>query len=75
MGFIGRNGAGNFNYAEGSSGLVQLNNGEKIPVVGFGTWQTLDGEVAEKSVIAAIDAGYRHIDTAAIYKNEGVCWR
>lgn len=53
------------------SDTYQLNNGEKIPVVGFGTWQTPDGEVAEKSVIAAIDAGYRHIDTAAIYKNEG----
>lgn len=52
------------------SDTYQLNNGEKIPVVGFGTWQTPDGEVAEKSVIAAIDAGYRHIDTAAIYKNE-----
>ena len=31
-----------------------LNNGEKIPVVGFGTWQTPDGDVAEKSVIAAL---------------------
>ena len=39
------------------SDTYQLNNGEKIPVVGFGTWQTPDGEVAEKSVIAAIDAG------------------
>ena len=47
-----------------------LNNGEKIPVVGFGTWQTPDGEVAEASVISAIEAGYRHIDTAAIYGNE-----
>ena len=47
-----------------------LNNGEKIPVVGFGTWQTPDGDVAEKSVIAALKAGYRHIDTAAVYKNE-----
>lgn len=47
-----------------------LNNGEKIPVVGFGTWQTPDGDVAEQSVITALEAGYRHIDTAAIYKNE-----
>ena len=47
-----------------------LNNGEKIPVVGFGTWQTPDGDVAEKSVIEALKAGYRHIDTAAVYKNE-----
>lgn len=48
----------------------KLSNGEKIPVVGFGTWQTPDGEVAEASVLAALKAGYRHIDTAAVYKNE-----
>lgn len=47
-----------------------LENGEKIPSIGFGTWQTPDGEVAEKAVIAAIKAGYRHIDTASAYKNE-----
>jgi Aldo/keto reductases, related to diketogulonate reductase len=47
-----------------------LSNGQKIPVVGFGTWQTPDGDVAEASVLAALKAGYRHIDTAAAYKNE-----
>ncbi|GFH40414.1 aldo/keto reductase [Lactococcus insecticola] len=47
-----------------------FSNGEKIPVVGFGTWQTPDGDVAESSVIEAIKAGYRHIDTAAAYGNE-----
>jgi diketogulonate reductase-like aldo/keto reductase len=47
-----------------------LNNGVKIPCVGFGTWQTPEGEVATSSVKAAIDSGYRHIDTAAIYGNE-----
>lgn len=47
-----------------------LNNGVKIPCVGFGTWQTPDGEVAANSVAAAIENGYRHIDTAAVYKNE-----
>lgn len=47
-----------------------LSNGVKIPVVGFGTWQTPDGEVAKSSVEAAIKAGYRHIDTAAMYGNE-----
>ena len=47
-----------------------LNNGLEIPVVGFGTWQTPDGEVAELSVITALKAGYTHIDTAAAYKNE-----
>ncbi|MHC5269518.1 aldo/keto reductase [Enterococcus sp. LJL98] len=48
----------------------QLNNGMEIPIVGFGTWQTPDGEVAEEAVLAALKAGYRLIDTAAVYGNE-----
>ncbi|MCD2257479.1 aldo/keto reductase [Lactobacillus sp. CC-MHH1034] len=48
----------------------ELANGVKIPIVGFGTWQTPDGQVAEASVLAALKAGYRHIDTAAAYGNE-----
>lgn len=52
------------------SDTYQLNNGVKIPIIGFGTWQTPSGEVAKKSVEAAIEAGYRHIDTAAAYGNE-----
>ena len=47
-----------------------LNNGVEIPVIGFGTWQTPDGDIAEESVLAALGAGYRHIDTAAAYGNE-----
>ena len=48
----------------------RLANGVQIPCVGFGTWQTPDGEVAVQSVIAALKAGYRHIDTASAYGNE-----
>ncbi|WEV70928.1 aldo/keto reductase [Lactobacillus sp. ESL0785] len=48
----------------------ELNNGVKIPVVGFGTWQTPNGVVAENAVLTAINAGYRMIDTAAAYGNE-----
>ncbi len=47
-----------------------LNNGLEIPRVGFGTWQTPDGQVAVDSVLAALEVGYRHIDTAAAYNNE-----
>ena len=47
-----------------------LNNGIKIPKVGFGTWQSASGEEAYNAVKAALEAGYRHIDTAAVYKNE-----
>ncbi len=48
----------------------KLNNGVEIPCIGFGTWQTPDGQVAMDSVKNAIRAGYRHIDTAAAYGNE-----
>lgn len=47
-----------------------LSNGAAIPCVGFGTWQTPAGEVGVNAVKAALAAGYRHIDTAAVYGNE-----
>lgn len=47
-----------------------LNNGVSIPVLGFGTWKAENGEVAYQAVLEALKTGYRHIDTAAIYKNE-----
>ena len=47
-----------------------LSNGYKIPCIGFGTWQTPDGETAVNAVKEAIKLGYKHIDTAAIYGNE-----
>ena len=47
-----------------------LNSYSRIPCIGFGTWQTPNGEVATNAVKAAIEAGYRHIDAAANYKNE-----
>jgi len=48
----------------------KLSNGVEIPCVGFGTFQTPDGEECISAVKYAIDAGYRHIDTALIYGNE-----
>lgn len=45
-----------------------LNNGTEIPDIGFGTWQTTEN--VQKTVKLALEAGYRHIDTAAIYGNE-----
>ncbi len=47
-----------------------LRNKVEIPCVGFGTYLTPDGDTAVKAVRDAIQAGYRHIDTAAVYKNE-----
>ncbi|EUC28825.1 hypothetical protein COCCADRAFT_40703 [Bipolaris zeicola 26-R-13] len=46
-----------------------LNTGAQIPALGFGTWQAKPGEV-EQAVETALKAGYRHIDCAAIYRNE-----
>lgn len=46
-----------------------LNTGAKIPAVGFGTWQAPRGQVCQ-AVETALRAGYRHIDCAAIYRNE-----
>lgn len=48
----------------------ELSNGVRIPVVGFGTWQSADGDEAYNAVLSALRAGYRHIDTAAAYENE-----
>ena len=47
-----------------------LSNGVKIPCVGFGTYKTPDGATCVESVKTAIEAGYRHIDTAEFYFNE-----
>ncbi|MBR2381090.1 MAG: aldo/keto reductase [Clostridia bacterium] len=47
-----------------------LNNGVKIPAIGFGTWQVADGEEGYSSCLAALKLGYRHIDTAFAYGNE-----
>ena len=46
-----------------------LSNGIKIPVLGLGTW-FIDDDKADKAVIAAVNIGYRHIDTAQAYGNE-----
>jgi diketogulonate reductase-like aldo/keto reductase len=49
---------------------VELNNGVKMPQLGFGVFQVTDLEVCEKGVVDAIQTGYRLIDTAASYMNE-----
>jgi len=49
---------------------VTLNNGVKMPILGFGVFQVTDLEECERSVVDAIETGYRLIDTAASYGNE-----
>lgn len=47
-----------------------LNNGLEMPWLGFGVFQIEDGQQVEQAVKAALEIGYRSIDTATIYKNE-----
>lgn len=49
---------------------VTLNNGVEMPILGFGVFQVTDLAECERSVIDAIETGYRLIDTAASYANE-----
>ena len=49
--------------------FYKLNNGQRIPKIALGTWQT-PNDVVATAVTAAIEAGYRHIDTAIAYENE-----
>lgn len=48
---------------------VTLNDGHRIPQLGFGVWQVSREQIVP-TVVGALEAGYRHIDTAAIYDNE-----
>lgn len=52
-----------------------LSNGVQIPKLGFGTWQIEDDENGCRAVVAALHAGYRHIDTARGYGNEAMVSR
>ena len=49
---------------------IKLNNDIEIPILGFGVFQIADPAECERSVVDAIQVGYRHIDTAASYMNE-----
>ena len=49
---------------------ITLNNGVKIPQIGLGVFRTPDGADTANAVKWAIEAGYRHIDTAKVYGNE-----
>lgn len=49
---------------------VRLNNGVEMPILGFGVYQIPDYNECKKSVLQALDTGYRLIDTASAYQNE-----
>lgn len=54
---------------------ITLNDGNQVPVVALGVYKAPNDEETEKAVIMALDAGYRHIDSAARYANEEACGR
>src|SRR4051812_25223242 len=49
---------------------ITLNNGTSVPPIGLGVWQMQEGLETEHAVTAALEAGYRLIDTAKLYGNE-----
>ena len=50
---------------------VKLSNGVEMPILGFGVYQIPDETECTAAVSAALEVGYRSIDTAAVYRNEG----
>lgn len=54
---------------------IKLNDGNEIPQVALGVYKAPNGKETEDAIIAALDAGYRHIDSAARYANEEACGR
>lgn len=50
--------------------LVELNNGAKIPEIGYGVYRIPENGKTKECVLKALKAGYRHIDTAQVYLNE-----
>ncbi|KRX32189.1 Aldo-keto reductase family 1 member B10, partial [Trichinella sp. T6] len=56
---------------------IELHNGVKMPIIGFGTWLAwillvCKGKSLSDALDIALETGYRHIDTAYVYENEDV---
>ena len=67
------NGGNAFRVAGKGAGMeyFTLNNGVKLPAVGFGTWD-VRGEAGKQVILTALEVGYRLIDTAQMYGNEEI---
>ncbi|HVO95802.1 MAG TPA: aldo/keto reductase [Terriglobales bacterium] len=55
---------------KGRTRTIDLNDGNAIPQLGLGVWQIPNGKKCEAALLTALEAGYRHIDTASFYGNE-----
>lgn len=53
-----------------SKGTIKISKGVYMPYLGLGTWRSREGQEVIQAVQWAIEAGYRHLDTAAVYQNE-----
>jgi len=53
-----------------STTTIALTSGTAIPQVGLGVWQAAQGAATQGAVTAALELGYRHVDTARVYRNE-----
>ena len=60
-----------FGLRDGPRSRTTLNDGNQMPVLGLGVYQTPPGGATREAVKYAISVGYRHVDTAALYRNEG----
>jgi diketogulonate reductase-like aldo/keto reductase len=56
--------------SSGDQPVRELEGGGRMPVLGLGVWQMSAGKETEQAVEWALDSGYRHIDTASMYRNE-----
>lgn len=55
---------------ESIQSVTKLSNGQQMPVLGLGTFRAENGKQVKEAVLKALEIGYRHIDTAAVYGNE-----
>src|SRR5437762_1183450 len=55
---------------DAASTVIELNDGRRIPQLGLGVFGLRQGSATQRAVEAALAAGYRHIDTASVYRNE-----
>src|SRR5262245_52451760 len=71
MGYELAHGAGKMTARELNRPDTEIAEGVRMPLLGFGTWQ-LTGRTAQQAVEWALELGYRHIDTATMYRNEAL---